>query len=93
MSYPSVLRTSLLLAFATVLLAGCSTSFAPSYDPEQAGLGAVSGIVHGGQQPINGAHIYALQSSTTGYGAASKALTFRIALPATPSSRIPSATM
>src|SRR6266702_504150 len=52
-----------------LVLTGCTLSptAAPTVD---AGL-AIQGSVHGGQQPIAGAHIYLLAANTTGYGNAS----------------------
>jgi streptogramin lyase len=35
---------------------------------------AIVGQIHGGQQPVVGAHVYLLQANTTGYGAASISL-------------------
>ncbi|MES2391203.1 MAG: NHL repeat-containing protein [Acidobacteriota bacterium] len=59
----------------SLLVAGCSSSFEPSSSAPFAGdVGAVSGAVHGGRQPIAGAHIYLLQASTTAYGGASTSL-------------------
>jgi hypothetical protein len=53
-------------------LTGCSlnSTSAPTAD---AGL-AISGSVHGGQQPIVGAHVYFLAANTTGYGQPSVSL-------------------
>src|SRR6266702_6203618 len=55
-----------------LVLTGCTLSptAAPTVD---AGL-AIQGSVHGGQQPIAGAHIYLLAANTTGYGNASVSL-------------------
>ncbi|HEX3569990.1 MAG TPA: NHL repeat-containing protein [Acidobacteriaceae bacterium] len=51
-----------------VLLTGCAveTLTGPTAEP---GI-AIQGAVHGGQQPISGAHIYLLAANTTGYGGA-----------------------
>lgn len=53
-----------LASLVPVALAGCSlgTSTAQSSDP---GL-PIQGMVHGGQQPIVGAHVYLLAANTTG---------------------------
>jgi len=58
-------------AFAAVLsvpllLTGCAVDSLSGPSPEQ-GM-AIQGSVHGGQQPIVGAHIYLLAANTTGYG-------------------------
>jgi hypothetical protein len=47
-------------------LTGCSLGMAPDlflYTPA-----AVQGYVHGGQQPVVGAHVYLMAANTTGYG-------------------------
>src|SRR5207248_385496 len=51
-----------------VLLTGCAVGplSGPTAEP---GI-AIQGAVHGGQQPIVGAHIYLLAANTTGYGGA-----------------------
>jgi len=62
-----------LLGLLTVLLTGCATSFNPMLSgaaPNQTPLGTMTGAVHGGQQPIAGAHVYVYAASTTGYGGA-----------------------
>jgi hypothetical protein len=47
-----------------LVLTGCS--FSPTAEPSaDAGL-AIQGAVHGGQQPINGAHVYLFAANTTG---------------------------
>jgi hypothetical protein len=47
-----------------LVLTGCS--FGPTAEPSaDAGL-AIQGAVHGGQQPISGAHVYLLAANTTG---------------------------
>ena len=47
-----------------LVVAGCS--FSPTAAPSpDAGL-ALQGVVHGGQQPINGAHVYMFAANTTG---------------------------
>ena len=59
----------LLLSFA---LTGCS--LAPTASPAlEAGL-AIQGNVHGGQQPVSGAHVYLFAANTTGYGNLSSSL-------------------
>ena len=50
-------------------LAGCArmpSSNPSSMNPEQGA--AISGRVHGGQNPITGAHVYLMAVNTTGYG-------------------------
>jgi hypothetical protein len=64
-SSPSVLRLQL-TCLLSLIPTGCSLSptAAPSPDP---GV-AIQGAVHGGQQPIVGAHVYLFAANTTGYG-------------------------
>jgi hypothetical protein len=62
---------SSLLAIS-VLLSGCAlNNTAP---PNSAAGIHLRGNIHGGQQPIVGAHVYLFASGTTGYGAASTSL-------------------
>lgn len=55
-----------------LLLSGCSLT--PTALPSADTGRAIRGNVHGGQQPINGAHIYLLAAGTSGYGSASTSL-------------------
>jgi streptogramin lyase len=48
-----------------LLLAGCSLQSTSATSPDR-GL-AIQGSVHGGQQPIVGAHVYLFAANTTGY--------------------------
>lgn len=50
----------------TLLLTGCALGPSAAPIPEQ-GL-SIRGNVHGGQQPIVGAHVYLFAANTTGYG-------------------------
>lgn len=63
------IKLALAAALITTLTTGCSlTSNAPgSAEP---GI-ALQGSVHGGQQPISGAHVYLMAAGTSGYGGAS----------------------
>jgi streptogramin lyase len=57
------------------ILGGCSSSFAPEpSEPGQSEISNISGIVHGGQSPIVGAHVYVYAVGTTGYLSAAKSL-------------------
>jgi streptogramin lyase len=49
-------------------LSGCSANFGDISDTPTATDMNIQGVVHGGQQPLNGAHIYMYAASTTGYG-------------------------
>lgn len=69
---PSCGVPCLLLACFAVVLTGCSISSTAPSTPE-AGV-AITGRVHGGQQPIVGSHVYLLAANTTGYGNASVSL-------------------
>ncbi len=57
-----------------VLLAGCSGGAFNSLDQAAATGGVagarLAGVVHGGQQPIVGSHVYLFAANTTGYGGA-----------------------
>ena len=60
-------------AWGVVLLAGCSGGALNSLDQAATGSAAgarLAGVVHGGQQPIVGAHVYLFAANTTGYGGA-----------------------
>ena len=67
-------RSALALALAlsvTLILTGCSlSSTAPSSGPFAGSTSsvAIQGVVHGGQQPVVGTHIYLFAPNTTGYG-------------------------
>jgi hypothetical protein len=56
----------------SVLLSGCALK--TSAPPDSASGIPLSGRVHGGQQPVVGAHVYLFAAGTTGYGAASTSL-------------------
>jgi len=63
------MRTSVAaLTFLTLTLTGCAV--APTAAPTVVQGAAIQGKVHGGQQPISGAHVYLLAANTTGYGGA-----------------------
>jgi len=68
---------TIVLASCVLLVSGCSG--VPGTSPTQTAGGSVPGaalhgIVHGGQQPIVGAHVYLYAANTTGYGSASMSL-------------------
>ncbi|HEX5283741.1 MAG TPA: hypothetical protein VFW30_06445 [Bryocella sp.] len=70
---------ALISVFVTAsLLAGCSTSFAPSaIEPgsdSQTRIGAINGAVHGGNFPVTGSEIYLFATGTGGYKTASTSL-------------------
>jgi hypothetical protein len=72
------MRLSAVLGFSalvsTLLLTGCS-SFQTTASSSSLERGAsVQGHVHGGQQPIVGAHVYLMAANTNGYGGASVSL-------------------
>ena len=56
----------LLLSSVLVFLTGCALKTTGT--PESQAGSAITGFVHGGQQPVAGAHIYLLAANTTGYG-------------------------
>lgn len=76
MSMSGVYRCGLLvLASGAVLLAGCGMTSTGSFSSAPATSAvALTGSVHGGQQPVSGATIQLYAASTNGYGAASYAL-------------------
>ena len=63
---------TVLCTFAlSALLTGCSlSSTAPASGPVLSSSSAITihGVLHGGQQPVSGAHIYLFTPNTTGYG-------------------------
>jgi hypothetical protein len=67
-----------LLAGAALLVTGCSVATTTSTQQKNLDTNTVpfSGMVHGGQQPINGAKVYllAVNASSGGYGKASTSL-------------------
>ncbi|MDR3750393.1 MAG: NHL repeat-containing protein [Terracidiphilus sp.] len=62
----------MLLGFCVGLVSGCGGSATPS-TTGAAGV-ALSGIVHGGQQPVAGAKVYLYAAGSAGYGSAAKSL-------------------
>ena len=56
-------------SFLPLFLTGCALNTTAT--PEKTAGLAITGSVHGGQQPIIGSRIYMLAAATTGYGAAS----------------------
>jgi len=67
--------TSVLILCLPLVLTGCSltSTTAPTSEISVSG-DAIHGIVHGGQQPIKGAHVYLYAAGTGGYGTASTSL-------------------
>jgi streptogramin lyase len=62
---------TMVLISCALALSGCSgmPGIVPSStDPTPVGGVAIAGIVHGGQQPIWGGHVYLYAANTTGYG-------------------------
>jgi streptogramin lyase len=57
--------TAALLTTFALLLTGCGMG--PRLIPSASGT-ALQGTVHGGQQPVAGAHVYLFAANTTGYG-------------------------
>ena len=53
-----------------VLLSGCGLSDVASDSASTSSLGAIQGRVHGGQQPVSGAHVYLYSTGSTGDGGA-----------------------
>src|SRR5579863_8232485 len=59
-----------LASLGCVLLSGCTLSTTAAPSPETGAGAAITGRVMGGQAPLVGAHVYVLQTNTTGYGGA-----------------------
>ena len=60
---------SIVILSGVLVFAGCvrmPSSNSSSTNPQQGA--SISGRVHGGQNPINGAHVYLMAVNTTGYG-------------------------
>jgi streptogramin lyase len=58
-----------LLGVACALgLSGCSANFGDTTNTSTQTAVHIRGVVHGGQQPLNGAHIYMYAASTAAYG-------------------------
>jgi hypothetical protein len=51
-----------------LMLSGCSANFGDVSNTPTATAVHIKGIVHGGQQSLNGAHVYMFAASTAGYG-------------------------
>jgi len=51
-----------------LMLSGCSANFGDVSNTPTATAMHIQGIVHGGQQSLNGAHVYMYAASTAGYG-------------------------
>ena len=59
---------SLLGVACTFGLTGCSANFGDVSNTSTQTAVYIQGVVHGGQQPVNGAHIYMYAASTEAYG-------------------------
>lgn len=55
---------------AVLTLTGCSSDFGAVSNTPSATEMHIQGVVHGGQQSLNGAHVYMYAASTGGYGGA-----------------------
>jgi hypothetical protein len=65
-----IVRFKFLAALSlSILLTGCSLT--PTALPTAKGGASITGNLHGGQQPIAGAHIYLFAAGTSGYGSPS----------------------
>jgi len=63
----SFVVTSVGLA-SVLILSGCSANFGNISNAPTATAIHIKGVVHGGQQPLNGAHVYMYAASTGAYG-------------------------
>lgn len=66
------MRFTPVLLLSALLLTGCMMT--PTATPTAEPGVALSGSVHGGQQPVVGAHVYLFAANTTGYGQPSVSL-------------------
>jgi len=64
---------SLAALCAATAFTGCSGMVSTTAPTALAGV-AMTGTVHGGQQPVTGAHVYLFATGTSGYGSASTSL-------------------
>jgi streptogramin lyase len=60
--------TSLAGLAGVLVLSGCSANFGGGSSTAATTTAHIQGKVHGGQQALNGAHVYMYAASTTGYG-------------------------
>ena len=58
----------LAISGSVVVLSGCSANFGDVSNTTTATAMHIQGVVHGGQQALNGAHVYMYAASTAGYG-------------------------
>ena len=66
---PSLSFVAAFAGLAGVLtLSGCSANFGDVSNTSTATAMHIQGVVHGGQQPLNGAHVYMYAASTAAYG-------------------------
>jgi streptogramin lyase len=68
------LLVSLLAGVALSSVVGCGADGPIIVSTEESSGAAVQGMLHGGQSPISGAHIYLMAANTTGYGSPSISL-------------------
>ena len=62
-------------SLAVGLMAGCSGNFAPNtISADETPVGNIQGMVHGGQAPVSGSHIYLYAAGTGGYGTSATSL-------------------
>lgn len=74
-SKSSLLSFSLLLLGSSAALSGCSNMVSTAtVDPSTQQTGTLTGIVHGGRQPVSGATVTLWAAGNTGYGSAATQL-------------------
>ena len=67
MGLPSQRLSFAVLLTSLLILSGCSISFAPPDNTTaQSGLGALTGMVHGGRQAVSNAHLFVFAAGTGG---------------------------
>jgi streptogramin lyase len=72
----AVVLVPVLLLSVLLFAGGCATSFNPTLaaTANSTSLGGLRGMVHGGQQPIVGSHVYLFAAGTAAYGGSSVSL-------------------
>jgi streptogramin lyase len=68
-------RAMLMLASLIIAVSGCGGDGGSTTPPEgTTGMVALSGLVHGGQNPVAGAQVFVYQAGSSGYGAGDRQL-------------------
>ncbi|MDE1163695.1 MAG: NHL repeat-containing protein [Acidobacteriaceae bacterium] len=68
------MRSTALLAVSFLALTGCVADYSVPEATTQTDGGAIRGVIHGGQQAVQGSHVYVFAVGTGGYGGQSTSL-------------------